>query len=567
MADLVGKVFERKYRLVRLLGEGGMGAVYEAEHTILNRTVAVKVMHPVIATNPIAVDRFFREAQAASAIGHPNIIEIFDVGKDDDGEVFMVMELLRGESLEALLDKRGRLPAPRTIEIILQVLSALHAAHHKGIIHRDLKADNVFLAVDARLREEVKILDFGIAKVQGSDFDTDMGLTKTGTVLGTPHYLSPEQARGGKNIDHRIDIWTVGVLMYEMLTGEMPFEGENYNEILSKVLLDEPTPINELVPEVPKGLVAVVEKALTKDRDERYVTVSEMIEDLMKLNDRATEGMSTSVVKALKSSVIPPPYVPESEDEVQPSIIDSQPTVEMRPSRVVSSTPITTEPKKASIETLSPDLVDTYHSLVPEPDEKESSKKVIVGVGVGIAALLALVLAITAGNTDETSSVKADTPGNDEPSQTTASAEKSASPSNTDIRRPHKKSGRNEKAKDENAVTLTLVGVPDGARITIDKKPVEPPITLRKSTKRQMLRVAARGFRPFEGAIIPDRNRTLKVVMKKIAATSKQAPSTRQKQPKNPYGSQKGSSPKTLKDKTKQKKKGKKVWADNPFGN
>ncbi len=567
MADLVGKVFEKKYRLVRLLGEGGMGAVYEAEHTILNRTVAVKVMHPVIATNPIAVDRFFREAQAASAIGHPNIIEIFDVGKDDDGEVFMVMELLRGESLEALLDKRGRLPAPRTIEIILQVLSALHAAHHKGIIHRDLKADNVFLAVDARLREEVKILDFGIAKVQGSDFDTDMGLTKTGTVLGTPHYLSPEQARGGKNIDHRIDIWTVGVLMYEMLTGEMPFEGENYNEILSKVLMDEPTPINELVPEVPQGLVAVVEKALTKDRDERYVTVSEMIEDLMKLNERATEGMSTSVVKALKSSVIPPPYTPESEDEVQPSIIDSQPTVEMRPPRVVSSVPITPEPKKKSIETLSPDLVDTYHSLVPEPDEKESSKKVFVGIGVGIAALVALVIAIAAGNTDETTAVTPDSPENDESSQTTASTESSDSKGGAAIRNSSTEPDRTEKAKNEKTVTLTLVGVPDGARITIDKRPVEPPITLKKSTKRQMLRVTARGFRPFEGAIVPDRNRTLKVAMKRIAATPRQAPTTRQKQPKNPYGSQKGSLPKTTRDKTKPKKKGKKVWADNPFGN
>ena len=306
-----------------------MGVVYEAEHILLHRKVAVKVMHENFTQKPGAVERFFREAQAASSLGHPNIIDVQDFGKEEDGTIYMVMELLKGDNLDDLLQKRGNLPPGRVAGIVLQTLSALSVAHNRGIIHRDLKPDNIFLAVDALGREEVKLLDFGVAKFADAG-DDKLGLTKTGTVLGTPYYLAPEQAKGGKGIDARIDIWSVGVMMYEMLTGRMPFEGDNYNEILGKILLEEPTSLAEVAPHVPKALVAIVERALMKDRDQRYDNVVQMIEEMMPFRNHKGVPMSTPAETALQNSVIPPPFgggpllpeegVPPKGSTEQPSI-------------------------------------------------------------------------------------------------------------------------------------------------------------------------------------------------------------------------------------------------------
>ncbi|MCP4679087.1 MAG: protein kinase [Deltaproteobacteria bacterium] len=571
MTDLIGKVFERKYRLVRLLGEGGMGAVYEAEHTLLNRTVAVKVMHRNIASNPRAVDRFFREAQAASAIGHPNIIEIFDVGKDEDDEVFMVMELLRGESLDSVLDKRGHLPPGRTIAIILQVLSALHAAHNKGIIHRDLKADNVFLAVDSRMREDVKLLDFGIAKVISTDSDEDLGLTKTGTVLGTPHYLSPEQARGGKDIDHRIDIWTVGVLMYEMLTGRLPFEGENYNEILSKVLLDEPTPIGEHMPGTPQVLVQFVEKALSKNRDDRFATVAEMIEDLMPLHDQASDELSTSVFATLKSSVVPPPYVPENGEEEQPALVGLPDTVPNKP--IQKTLPETAELRtpESPIDTLSPDLLNTIDTTVNTPlDDGLPKSKLPIFAAIGLAAAAVAVLLIFGlGGNGKPSVVAGDVSTEEIPKEL---VEPAVTP---DLKpEPAAKSievtteGAPVKPTAAKTVTLKFKGLPVGAVVTMDEKKVTPPVTFPKSEEPISVKVSAPGYKPFEKNVVPRQSQIVWVSMKKAAAakSTKKAGSSGRIQ--NPYAttSKKTSSSKSAKKK-KVKKKKDKVWADNPFGN
>lgn len=312
MTELIGRIFDRKYRVTRLIGEGGMGSVYEAEHTLIQRKVAVKVLHNEFSKMPEVVERFFREAQASSAIGHPNIIEVFDVGIEEDGTVFIVMELLTGEPLLEQL-RRGEILTPENaVAIILQVLSALVMAHHKGIVHRDLKPDNVFLSVDARGRHEVKLLDFGIAKVQGA-LDGDQGLTKTGTVLGTPNYMSPEQARG-REVDARIDIWAAGVMLYQMLSGRLPYQGESYNEVLSSILLDDPPPLHQLVPSIPRDLATVVERAMEKERDDRYPNVAEMIQDLIPFNDEAAqELMSDTAALALKQSLAPPPPMSEQD--------------------------------------------------------------------------------------------------------------------------------------------------------------------------------------------------------------------------------------------------------------
>ena len=279
MADRVGKVLEGKYRLLRLIGKGGMGAVYEAQHTKISRKMAIKLLHAELADSAEMAERFTREAQAASSIGHPNIVEIQDVGQTEDGAVFIVMELLEGRSLTSLLSSSGTLPPGQAVSITLQILSALRAAHAKGIIHRDLKPDNVFLARDRRANVQVKIVDFGISKIKDSA-GAEPGLTKTGAVLGTPYYMAPEQARGEKDIDERIDIWSMGVMLFQMLSGKLPYPGDSYNAVISKILTEPVPPIMEAAPDIPEGLAAIVDKALAKDRDERYRDVKTLAEAL-----------------------------------------------------------------------------------------------------------------------------------------------------------------------------------------------------------------------------------------------------------------------------------------------
>ncbi len=293
-SGMEGQVLGGKYRLIYVLGEGGMGTVYEAEHTLIHRRVAIKVLHPLVSSLPESVARFLREARAAGTIGHPNIVQVHDVVVEENGTIFIVMELLKGENLEMLLRRETAISPDRSIAIIVQVLSALYAAHKKGILHRDLKPENIFLAVDARMREDVKLLDFGVAKFD--EPDSAMRMTKPGEVLGTPYYLAPEQAKGCMNIDARIDVWSAGVVIYEMLTGKPPFEGENYNEVIGKILLETHKPLIEMVPTISRRLAAAIEKSLEKEPEERYQNVGEMIEALLPYHDPADKKMSTGVM-------------------------------------------------------------------------------------------------------------------------------------------------------------------------------------------------------------------------------------------------------------------------------
>jgi serine/threonine-protein kinase len=277
---LVGTVLEAKYEITRKLGQGGMGAVYEATHKLIGKRVAVKVLLDKYAQKDQIVARLQQEARLASSIGHANIIDITDIGQTKDGRMFVVMEFLEGESLGALIARSGRIEQQRALRIAKQIASALGAAHKKGIVHRDVKPENVFL-LKRNDQDYVKVVDFGISKslrpVDGSDSPR---LTQTGMVLGTPLYMSPEQARGDEQLDHRIDIYALGVIMYEMVTGEVPYRGSNYLNVLSQVLSEEPAPPSQVNKEVGPDLEAVIEKALEKDRDHRYQTMEEMAADL-----------------------------------------------------------------------------------------------------------------------------------------------------------------------------------------------------------------------------------------------------------------------------------------------
>ncbi len=249
---LIGATLAGRYLIVRRIGEGGMGAVYEAKHTVIGKRVAVKVLLEKFHSNRDLVARLLQEARLASSIGHENIVDVTDFGTTDDGRSFVVMEFLDGEPLSQLVMREAPLPVERSLRIARQVASALGAAHAKGIYHRDVKPENVYL-VRRGDADFVKVVDFGISKAvkQGSEDPAESyRLTHTGLLLGTPLYMSPEQARGEDDLDHRVDIWALGVMLYECLTGEVPFRANNYLGIISQVLTHDAPPPSRLRPEL-----------------------------------------------------------------------------------------------------------------------------------------------------------------------------------------------------------------------------------------------------------------------------------------------------------------------------
>lgn len=265
---LIGRTIARRYKIHGLLGEGGMGAVYEAEHLSIGRRVALKRLHPELAVDAHAVHRFQREARAAGSTGHENIVDVLDLGFAEDGAPYLVMELLEGESLAQRLRRQTKLSPERAASIAGQVLAALEAVHGRGVIHRDLKPDNVFLTRRGGRRDFVKVLDFGVSKVATAPEATK--LTRTGMMVGTPHYMSPEQARGMRDLDHRVDLYAVGVILYECLSGQLPFRGSNYHALLQAILAGDAPPLQVLVPGIPQALAAIVHRALAGDRELRF---------------------------------------------------------------------------------------------------------------------------------------------------------------------------------------------------------------------------------------------------------------------------------------------------------
>src|SRR5689334_14403655 len=273
---MIGETFGN-YRVTELIGEGGMGVVYLAEHPAIGRRAAVKILRPGLTDNIEITKRFFNEARAANAIRHPGIVEVFDCGTLPTGVSYIVMELLEGENLAARLRRAGKLPIEEARRIAVQTASALSAAHAAGIVHRDLKPDNLFLIPDERdpSAELVKVLDFGIAKLGQAGSNTSSVRTRTGSVMGTPAYMSPEQCRGTREIDHRTDIYALGVILYEMVCGRPPFVSEGFGEMVHLHISAAPPPrtINPAIPEFIERLILC---CLAKEPGERLQTMSDV---------------------------------------------------------------------------------------------------------------------------------------------------------------------------------------------------------------------------------------------------------------------------------------------------
>lgn len=277
--SLIGTTLTGKYRIDARLNEGGMGTVYRGTHVLMDKTVAIKVLRPSFAADEKIVARFSREARAASRISHPNALNVTDFGEDEKGNVFLVMEFLSGKTLKQVLREQGPLALARVVDITRQIGDALNAAHEQGVVHRDLKSDNIML-LDTLAGDHAKVLDFGIAKINESEGGADPGLTAPNLVIGTPQYMSPEQCTQDVEIDARSDIYSLGVILFEMLVGHVPFSGDSPTIVMMKHL-QEPVPsVLEERSDVPPSVARVVSRAMAKVRDNRYQNVAELIEDL-----------------------------------------------------------------------------------------------------------------------------------------------------------------------------------------------------------------------------------------------------------------------------------------------
>ncbi len=315
-----GDVIGGKYRIVRLIGDGGMGAVYEARHEVLGSPVALKFLHAELAKRPGLSSRFLQEAKVSASIQSPHVTRVTDVDQTPDESPYLVMELLSGESLQQLLDRKIKLPRDQAIDFALQILSGLEAAHALGVVHRDLKPDNVFITPSTG-GPIVKLLDFGIAKLRASN-EYMKGLTRPGAVMGTPEYMAPEQLYAADRVDHRADIYSLGAILYEMLTGERPAYGDDAPQIIAQVAQGKVKRITEHDPSIPDGLATVIHNAIAPDRDQRYASAMDMRLALAPFAGQLSHAGRLAATPA-PASVIPAPEAEPADKQRPPATVDA----------------------------------------------------------------------------------------------------------------------------------------------------------------------------------------------------------------------------------------------------
>ena len=282
-----GDLVSGKYRLLRQLGRGGMGSVWAARNELTDRDFAVKFLLPELARNRDALDRFFLEARACGQIKHPAVVAVYDMGQAEDGTPYLVMELMEGEGFDQRLARTGVLRPGEACAAVAYVARGLEEAHVRGIVHRDLKPANVFFALDDRGETVPRILDFGVSKATAAA-DPKFVRTNTGAVLGSPAYMSPEQARGDEGIDARSDVWALGIILYESVTGRSPFDGSNYNQLMVNIIVERHMPAIEVNPAVPHELSDLIDHALQKEVSKRISTARELANQLEQIAARIT---------------------------------------------------------------------------------------------------------------------------------------------------------------------------------------------------------------------------------------------------------------------------------------
>lgn len=331
-----GQIVGGHYRLDKLIGEGGMGEVWVGTHSAGHR-VALKFMKGVALTMPEMHKRFIREARAASAVKHPCVVRIHEIVSDDFGAPVMVMDFLVGESMGGRLEREKPMPLGEFARLFMQVVSAVGTAHAAGIVHRDLKPDNIFILAEAKDGGEVRILDFGIAKLTALDGDAAQtaGLTSTGAMLGTPYYMSPEQVFGDRTIDHRADIWSLGVILFEALSGVKPITGDNLGQILRIITTGQVPTLERFAPQLPREILELCGRMLRVDRRERPSDLREVYEVFRKYTDVEVERFSAATVQLsaedlAAAGITPMPLVPMQTGAPLSSTARTQPAMAAR---------------------------------------------------------------------------------------------------------------------------------------------------------------------------------------------------------------------------------------------
>ncbi|MBW2536428.1 MAG: serine/threonine protein kinase [Deltaproteobacteria bacterium] len=454
--DYTGQILDERYHVEHLVGRGGMGRVYVGSHARVGRKVAIKILNADLASDSEIVKRFFREARAAAAIGHRNIIDVIDVGVTDDKAPYLVMEYLEGESLAGLLERAGSVNLGAACGIVTPVLKALSAAHKAGIVHRDLKPENIFLSYPEDGPPEVKLIDFGISKVTQEAQGTR--LTDTGQLLGTPAYMAPEQAEDAVEVDERTDIYAVGVILYELLSGQLPFDASSNYKLLAQVLRGKPTPPKEANPEFPDEAEPVVLKAMARSADDRYESAGAMLEDIRKLSAFTDRGEK---LKVLASGVFKP-TLPQGElgSHISSDGAGAESAEEVLADIVQKHTP-------------------TQDRAPSEPQSKSRTVWLLVAV-VAVAGLSSWYVARSDGGETEAAT------------STLASA------------------GTDDDSAD--VVRITVQGAPEGATILYDGAPVpDNPFEARKGRGIVPLRVLADGYEPFAVSVVPDRDKAVEI--------------------------------------------------------
>ncbi len=463
--DYTGQTIDGRYRVVRLLGKGGMGSVYLGQHIVIGKQVAIKFLHAEFAHKEGMVRRFYREAQAAAAIGHKNIIDVADVGVSEKGEPYLVMEYLVGESLSGMLARTGPIDCAAACGILEPVLKALAEAHDKGIVHRDLKPDNIFMVVEPGEAPTVKLIDFGISK-----FIEDAGqtkLTQTGAMIGTPAYMSPEQAKGVGDVDHRADLYSVGVILYEMLSGGLPFVGAHYNQLLVNLLTSSPRPPREVHAGFPAEAEDLVMALLAKDPDGRPQSAGELLVALQRLGsygqrqERLTHFASGMETKTIAAGDLGETAVGEGSGEAATDVLSEL---------AAQGTP---------------------QGWARTETRNRPGRRVLWG-SIGAAAIIGVVVILL---------LRVNVNSSD------------------DVAPPPSSSAEPNITGSPDGVRIEVKGAPPGAKIFYDNAPVPMnPFRVDKKTTLQSLRVQAAEHDDFITSLVPDRDQVVRVELAKKTA-------------------------------------------------
>ncbi len=440
IAALVGTTIRGKYRVDAPLGAGGMGFVLRARHLKLDQDVALKLLRPDARNKPAVVARFAREARAAARLKNEHVVRILDVDEDDDGTPFFVMEYLRGQDLEQLLQRSGPLEPARAVDIVLQACEAVAEAHALGMVHRDIKPANLFVLRARAGGDHVKLLDFGITKEEARE---DVSLTSPAAVVGSPLYMSPEQLKASKDVDARTDIWSLGVVLYQALTNALPFDGANAGELGAQIASEPPTSLLERRSDLPPALVEAVEKCLSKKRDDRFETAVDLARAIAPFGPDGADGASSRVMRVARGVPIDDPALKETQPD-DPIASDAAPKA-MRVTESIVDERRTAEVSGASSEDLakttgSPNVRSVPPPSAPKPaataDEAPKAapgpRLFLVAAGLAAVAAGAFLVATRSPSTSDTA--KNGPPGSGAPS--TAAIAASASPATSALPLP-----------------------------------------------------------------------------------------------------------------------------------